>query len=82
MRPSTYILLFFLLVLIFSTIVKNEAEAGTEPTIPIDVPVSVAERCIAEGGCSLITQAEAEKLFAYIALLERQAKEAKGKSCA
>lgn len=83
MKPQTFILIFFVLVLIFSTIVRNEAEAFeflNPKTIQLtDEEVKI---CGEQGGCFVITHKAAEELFTVLTLLQRQAKGAKGKSCA
>lgn len=77
MRPLTYILLFVLLTCVFTLV-----GAATLNDKSIELTPEEVKACKEEGGCAVVSNAFLEKVLSYIELLQRQAKEAKGKSCA
>lgn len=81
MRPLTYILLFVFLTCIL-TMCGDPANAVSYDGRKIELTEQEAKTCGEEGGCVVVTNAFMEKMMAIFELLQRQAKEAKGKSCA
>lgn len=77
MRPLTYILLFVFLTCVFTLVGAATLKGQT-----IELTPEEAATCEAEGGCMILTRKSATQLLELINHLEKQAKEAKGKSCA
>lgn len=76
MRPLTYILAAVFLFVAFSVF------AATKTGRTIELTAEEEKQCEAEGGCILISKDSITQIISLIELLQRQAKEAKGKSCA
>lgn len=72
---------FALLFCVFVLISTADAFEFLNPKT-IQLTDAEAKLCADQGGCFVATQEALMKLLAHIELLERQAKETKGKSCA
>lgn len=77
MRPLTYILLFIFLTCVFTLVGAATIKGDTIELTPAEM-----QACKEQVGCTAVSNEFLEKVLAYIELLQRQAKEAKGKSCA
>lgn len=82
MRPLTYILLFVFVTCVLTMCGDPANAVSFKDHKTIELTETEAKTCGEEGGCVVVTNAFMEKMMAIFELLQRQAKEAKGKSCA